>query len=89
MYDIKHLVDGIERATIESKNWAKITSLIEDAPLQTNNLILLIATIHKHKEEEKVRKILFKYDQLYKLSSISWPENIKTTCQNMIAEIEP
>ncbi len=89
MYDIKHLVDGIERATIESKNWAKITSLIEDAPLQTNNLILLIATIHKHKEEEKVRKILFKYDQLYKLSSISWPESIKTTCQNMIAEIEP
>lgn len=88
MYDIKHLVDGIESAVIESLNWSKIDSLIEDAPLQMHNLALLISAIHKYKEEEKAREILFKYDQLYDLSRVSWPESFKTTYQNMITEIK-
>lgn len=88
MYDIKHLVDGIESSVIESLNWSKIASLIKDAPLQMHNLALLISAIHEHKEEEKAREILFKYDQLYDLSHVSWPESFKTTYQNMIAEIK-
>ena len=88
MYDIKHLVDGIESSVIESLDWTKINTLIEDAPLQIPNLTLLIMTIHKHKEEEKAREILLNYDRLYDLSSVAWPENVKASCQSMIAEIK-
>lgn len=88
LYNIRHLVNGIESAVIESLDWNKITSLIEDAPLPIYNLALLISTIHKHKEEEKAREILFKYDQFYDLSQVPWPESLKTTYQNMIAEIK-
>lgn len=88
MYDINHLIGEIEKSVIESLDWAKINTLIEEAPLQISNLVLLIMTIYQHKNDEKAKETLLNYDRLYNLDTVSWPENVKASCQNMIAEIK-